>query len=171
MIKLRKNHKGGVLVPENVITRLEILQENLCDLRKIAGWTAQTLAKNLNVTKQTVHDLETQKVNLSQTQCIALNIALACEVMEKPENITLRRTIDILSLIDSRDYLATREQLRAAMTAVASLAESGISGQQLFFRAKVCFTPLGGACAFVYARPLEKAPLKWENRLYNSNQG
>lgn len=45
----------------NMNVEIQIMQDNLCDLRKIAGWTAETLAGKLGITKQTISNLENQK--------------------------------------------------------------------------------------------------------------
>ena len=56
----------------NINIQIQIMQDNLCDLRKVAGWTAETLAGKLGITKQTISNLENQKVKLSRIQYIAI---------------------------------------------------------------------------------------------------
>ena len=41
----------------DINVEMQIMQDNLCDLRKIAGWTAETLAGKLGITKQTISNL------------------------------------------------------------------------------------------------------------------
>ena len=49
-------------MPDLFKTEMQIMQDNLSDLRKIAGWTAEVLAKKLGITKQTISNIENQKV-------------------------------------------------------------------------------------------------------------
>ena len=63
---------GGDSVSGKMKTEIQIMQDNLCELRKISGWTAENLAKKLGVTKQTISNLENQKVKLSRVQYIAI---------------------------------------------------------------------------------------------------
>lgn len=63
-----------------ITIEIQIMQDNLCELRKVAGWTAETLARKLGVTKQTISNLENQKVKLSRVQYIAIRSVFECEV-------------------------------------------------------------------------------------------
>lgn len=148
---------------ENRITELQILQENLCDLRKIAGWTAEILAGKMGVTKQTVSNLETQKVKISRVQYIAIRAILECEMAARPENTTLRRVMDILFAAGSGVYVSQREQIRTAMTAIASIATAGIGNLQLYSSAVALLASLGRAAAF--PERSRGASLKWLMKL------
>ena len=80
----------------NINVQIQIMQDNLCDLRKIAGWTAETLAGKLGITKQTISNLENQKVKLSRIQYIAIRAVFECEIASNPSNTTLRKVMGVL---------------------------------------------------------------------------
>ena len=75
---------------------MQIMQDNLCDLRKIAGWTAEVLAGKLGVTKQTISNIENQKVKISTIQYIAIRAVFECELASNPGNTTLRKVLGVL---------------------------------------------------------------------------
>ena len=77
----------------DINTEMQIMQENLCDLRKIAGWTAEALANKMGVTKQTVSNIETQKVKISRIQYIAIRAIFECEVVLSPSKTTLKKVL------------------------------------------------------------------------------
>lgn len=121
---------------------IQIMQDNLCDLRKIAGWTAETLAVKLGITKQTISNLETQKVKMSRVQYIAIRAVFECEIYVRRENTVLRKVIELLFSNDEY-YLSHQEEVRNVMTAIASIAAAGISGLQLHSSAVALLAPLG----------------------------
>lgn len=121
---------------------IQIMQDNLCDLRKIAGWTAETLAGKLGITKQTVSNLETQKVKMSRVQYIAIRAVFECEIYVRHENTVLRKVLGLLFSYEQY-YLSHQGEVRNAMTAIASIAAAGISGLQLHSSAVALLAPLG----------------------------
>ena len=60
----------------NNIIEIDKLQHNLPSLRKLAGWTAEDLAKKVGVTKQTISNLETGRTSMNKMQYIALRSIL-----------------------------------------------------------------------------------------------
>ena len=74
---------------------MQIMQDNLCDLRKIAGWTAEVLAVKLGITKQTISNIENQKVKISTIQYIAIRSIFECELASNPSNTTLRKVMGV----------------------------------------------------------------------------
>lgn len=74
---------------DRISVEMQIMQDNLCDLRKIAGWTAEVLAGKLGITKQTISNLENQKVRISRIQYIAIRSVFECELAIKPSNTRL----------------------------------------------------------------------------------
>ena len=122
--------------------QMQIMQDNLCDLRKIAGWTAEILAGKLGITKQTISNIETQKVRLSRIQYIALRAVFECETAARRDNTVLRKVMGIL-FGDVQNYLAHQEEIRIVMTAIASIAAAGVSGIRLHSSAVALLAPLG----------------------------
>lgn len=125
-----------------VDTEIEIMQDNLSDLRKIAGWTAEMLGRKLGLTKQTISNLETHKVKLSRVQYIAIRAVFECEVAARPENTTLRKVMEILFAAMPSSYHIHREQLRTAMVSIASIATTKLSNTQLYGSALALLAPM-----------------------------
>ena len=121
---------------------VQIMQENLCDLRKIAGWTAENLATKLGTTKQTISNIENQRVKMSRIQYIAIRAVFECEISISRDNTTLRKVMDIL-FGNVQTYINRRESIRTAITAIASIAAAGVSGLQLHSSAVALLGTLG----------------------------
>ena len=148
------------------MTQLQILQENLADLRKIAGWTMEVMAGKLGVSKQTVSNLEAQKVKLSRVQYIAIRAILECEMSAKPSNTTLPRVLGLILDTGGAWYAAHREQLRTTVTAIASIAAAGVGDLSLHAGATALLAPLGAVCS-VPRRHGGEPSLQWLTGLLN----
>lgn len=127
----------------NMNVEIQIMQDNLCDLRKIAGWTAETLAGKLGITKQTISNLENQKVRLSRIQYIAIRAVFECEVAANSKNTTLRKVMCVLFSAMPPVYSARKDEVRTAMISIASIATAGLAGLQLYSSATALLAPLG----------------------------
>ena len=127
----------------NMNIQIQIMQDNLCDLRKIAGWTAETLAGKLGVTKQTISNLENQKVKLSQIQYIAIRAVFECQVAANSKNTTFRKVMRVLFVAMPPVYSERRDEVRTAMFSIASIAAAGLTGLQLHSSATALLAPLG----------------------------
>ena len=77
------------------VKKISRLQENLSSIRKVASWSADSLAEMLGVTRQTVVNLENSNVKMSKTQYIAIRALLDAEV-RRSDNQTLGKVIEIL---------------------------------------------------------------------------
>lgn len=124
---------------------IQIMQENLCELRKIAGWTAEILAGKLGVTKQTISNLENQKVKLSRIQYIAIRSVFECEVAISKDNTTLRKVMGVLFTAMLPVYQKRKNEIRTAMISIASIASAGLTGLQLHASATALLAPLCSA--------------------------
>ena len=74
--------------------RIIRLQENLAAIRRVAGWTAQRLADEIGVSRQTITNIERGSTPLSKTQYLAIRMVLNFEIAEQNN--------DALALIISR---------------------------------------------------------------------
>ncbi len=140
--------------------QIQIMQDNLCDLRRIAGWTAETLAGKLGVTKQTISNLENQKVRLSRIQYIAIRAVFECEIASNRNNTTLRKVMGVLFYAMPSVYLDRREAVRTAILSIASIAAAGLTGLQLHSSATALLAPLGAA-AQVTTPHIGELSLQW----------
>lgn len=121
---------------------IAILQENLSELRKIAGWTAETLAEKIGVTKQTISNIETAKVPMSRVQYITLRSVIECEIYLNQENPALKKVFNLLfSIGQKKIYQEKKTDIRAAIISIGSTAMAGIDKMQLFSIATTLLAP------------------------------
>lgn len=156
-------------MPDLFKTEMQIMQDNLSDLRKIAGWTAEVLAKKLGITKQTISNIENQKVKISAIQYIAIRAVFECELASNPTNTTLRKVMEVLFQAMPPVYSSRKEDIRAAMISIASISTAGLSGLQLHSSATALLAPLGSAVAQMGGSHLGEPSLKWLQRHLNSS--
>lgn len=64
--------------------------------RKLAGWKAEDLAEMLDVTKQTIYNLERGKPKMSLIQYLAIRTLIDDEIQRQPENEALQRAVLVL---------------------------------------------------------------------------
>lgn len=145
----------------NMNIQIQIMQDNLCDLRKIAGWTAETLAGKLGITKQTISNLENQKVKLSRIQYIAIRAIFECETASNPNNTTLRKVMGVLFQAMPPVYATRRDDVRTAMLSIASIAAAGLAGMQLHASATTLLAPLGKAATQITSTHFGEPSLCW----------
>ena len=150
-------------------TEMQIMQDNLCDLRKIAGWTAEVLAGKLGITKQTISNIENQKVKISTIQYIAIRAIFECELASNPSNTTLRKVMAVLFQAMPPVYSSRKDDIRAAMISIASISAAGLSGLQLHSSATALLAPLGSAVAQMGSGHIGEPSLKWLQSHLNSS--
>ena len=140
---------------------IQIMQDNLCELRKIAGWTAETLAGKLGITKQTISNLENQKVKLSRVQYIAIRSVFECEVALSRDNTTLRKVMGVLFTAMPPVYQDRKDEIRTAMISIASIASAGITGIQLHSSATALLASLGSVASQMGCSHIGEPSLMW----------
>lgn len=140
---------------------IQIMQDNLCELRKVSGWTAETLARKLGVTKQTISNLENQKVKLSRVQYIAIRSVFECEAAANKDNTTLRKVMGVLFTAMPPVYQERKDEIRTAMISIASIASAGLTGLQLHSSATALLAPLGSAASQVGCYHIGEPSLMW----------
>lgn len=155
------NVEGGDFLSNRITAEMCIMQDNLCELRKIAGWTAETLARKLGVTKQTISNLETQKIKISRIQYIAIRTVFECEISITPDNTTLRKVMGILFDVLPTNYEAHKESVRTAMVSIASIAAAGVNDLQLHSSAIALLAPLGHIATQSTSFYNSEPSLKW----------
>ncbi|EQK40114.1 helix-turn-helix family protein [[Clostridium] bifermentans ATCC 638] len=122
--------------------QIKSLQEHLHSIRKIAGWTAEDLGNRIGVTKQTISNIENNKVRLTQTQYIAIRSVLEYEIKENPENIVLQQVITLL--LDNENCDSKKEEeIKKVVETIAATASGGIRGAQLAALAGALLGPIG----------------------------
>lgn len=116
---------------DNKDFQVQLLQENLAAIRKIAGWTAEQLADKIGVTKQTISNLETGKSQMSLTQYIAIRVILDHEIETNKENTVLPQVITIL--LDKANELNKEEyvKVKEVVNTVSISAAGGVTGVTL----------------------------------------
>ena len=111
--------------------QIQLLQQNLSSIRKIAGWTAEQLGERIGVTKQTISNLENSKVPMSLTHYIAIRSVLDYEIETNRENVVLPQVISIL--VDKGADLEedSYTEIRETVNTVAASASNGKTGVPL----------------------------------------
>ena len=145
----------------NIDIQMQIMQDNLCELRKIAGWTAETLAGKLGITKQTISNLENSKVKLSRIQYIAIRAVFECEAATNSKNTTLRKIMRVLFSAVPPIYSTQKDKVRTTMISIASISAAGITGLQLYSSATALLAPLGGKVMQIESSNIGEPSLMW----------
>ena len=111
--------------------QIQLLQQNLCSIRKIAGWTAEQLGEKIGVTKQTISNLENSKSPMNLTQYIAIRSILDYEIESNPDNTVLPQVINILvdkgAELEEENY----SEIKETVDTVAASASDGKTGASL----------------------------------------
>ena len=130
--------------------QIQLLQQNLCSIRTIAGWTSEQLAEKLDVTKQTISNLEKSITQMSFAQYIAIRTFLDYEIEWNPNNTVLPQVIEILvdkgAEFEEEDYTEMKEKVEV----VAASASSGKKEETLAKTLSSLMTPelIGALAAF-----------------------
>lgn len=115
----------------NQIDPISTMQKYLQILRKINGWTAESLGRRLGVTKQTISNLENSKVIMTRTQYIALRTIFEYEVREIGTNDVLKKVLCILFYSNMNCISEDAQSIYEALENIAAAAFGGINGAQL----------------------------------------
>lgn len=114
--------------------KIEVLQDNLSSIRKIAGWTTEEFGEKIGVTKQTISNLENGNSKMNFTQYIAIRSVLDCEIEENKNNENnevLASVVDIVfnhcENLKEDDYKGVSE----GISTVAAAATGGVAGVAL----------------------------------------
>lgn len=156
-------------VTEEKINRL---QKSLSTLRKVAGWSAESLGERLGVTRQTIVNLETGQTKMTKVQYFAIRYIFD-EECDKPlkkekidhdeENIVnlekmMKRLVDDEGNITEKERIALREAVydatakvgrRAGSAAMSKAAKSAISTNTKLFGILTAITAVATATSVV----------------------
>lgn len=102
---------------------IQLMQEHLPSLRKIAGWTTEELGEKLGLAKQSITAIESKNENttkLSQAQYIALRFLFETEA-EENKNETLKMVLDAL-FRDTEKYEKSKKEIDSHITLLAGAA-------------------------------------------------
>jgi len=114
-------------IQDNKTKQLELLQENLQTIRKLAGWSIDDLGERIGVTKQTISNIENKRTTITLTQYIAIRSVLDYEMQEHPENEVLSKSIALLldeeENMNKDEYSKIKESIETIAAATAGGAE------------------------------------------------
>lgn len=113
---------------ENIIDRF---QRNLEPIRKVAGWTTQTLADEIGVTRQTISNLESGRTKMTKTQYLALRTVLNFEIIQN-DNRALATIVK--SLVDDLELPEDYESVFTSRDAAGDKRDTNLAimGLSLF---------------------------------------
>lgn len=100
--------------------KISRLQNSLSTLRKVAGWSAEELGELLDVTRQTIVNLETGQTKMTKIQYMAIRLTFEVEA-QGCNHETLSNLITIL--VDSEDLDCER---RAVLKETVDTAASSV---------------------------------------------
>ena len=130
------------------------LQDSLASLRIVAGWSAERLSQELDVTRQTIVNLETGKTKMSKIQYLAIRSVFETETNTKNKEVLLQ-LMDVM--VDSDIPDENRRKLKETISNAAQkkgkrLGIIGASVAAIFALAAAPCTPaLSAAIAMWYA--------------------
>lgn len=142
------------------------LQDNLCSIRKIAGWTAQDLGSKIGVTKQTISNLENQKTEMTLTQYIAIRTVLDYEIKNNKSNEVLPQVVHIL--LDMPNDEINEEEHNKINQAVTTIAAASAAGIGLAGLTSVSAGLLGGIVGLA-SIGVSLGSISWIQRLMSNN--
>ena len=143
--------------------KIKLLHENLRTLRILAGWSADELARMLNVSRQTIVNLENNHSSgMTTVQYLAIR-SLFEAVICSNKNYILAKAIEILVDSDDKDYSNDfKENIRnivkekaesvgrRAGSLVAGSAASAVLGTVFTGASFVPFDPVLGLMSFAF---------------------
>lgn len=147
------------------------LQENLLSIRRIAGWTAETLGEKIGVTKQTISNLENGKTPMTLTQYIAIRAILDYEMENNKENTILPEVVHILldKELDEENYNEASGKI-AAVSASAAGGTSGESLASLFISALGEVVTIGALGSIDVGVSVANSLLSWMSKISKSTK-
>lgn len=72
------------------------LQDNLYTIRQLAGWSAEEMGVLLDITRQTVYNLERGRPRMSWAQYLAIRKIIDLEIERQPDNLVLPKAVTVL---------------------------------------------------------------------------
>lgn len=107
--------------------QIELLQENLQTIRKLAGWSIDDLGERIGVTKQTISNIENRRTTMTLSHYIAIRAVLDYEMKEQTENEVLSKSVALLldeeANLNREDYEKIKESINTIAAANAGGAE------------------------------------------------
>ena len=105
--------------------QIELLQENIQTIRKLARWSIDDLGERIGVTKQTISNIENKRTTMTLTQYIAIRSILDYEMQEHPENEVLSKSISLL--LDAEENLSKEDygKLKESIDTIAAATSGG----------------------------------------------
>lgn len=145
------------------------LQENLLSIRRIAGWSAETLGEKIGVTKQTISNLENRKTPMTLTQYIAIRAILDYEMDQNKENTILPEVVYILldKELDEESYSDASEKI-AAVSASAAGGTSDFMLRSLFINAVGELVTIGALGSIGLGVTVANELLSWMSKTVNN---
>ena len=110
--------------------RVACLQSNLFSIRQIIGWTAADLGDLLDVSRQTIYNLERGKLDMSLVQYLAITKVVEDEIQQQPENELLKEVYPLLIYGDQlpkEDYKVLQAQLTALAPGMSKKATRSLN--------------------------------------------
>ena len=106
------------------------LQSNLYTIRQLAGWSADDLGELLDLTKQTIYNLERGKPKMSLVQYLAIRTIIDDEICRQPDNKALSSAVALLlddEELSDKEYDELQLSLKTITTGMARTTDREIA--------------------------------------------
>lgn len=135
---------------KKIVTRL---QDNLYTIRQLAGWSAEQLGELLDVSMQTIYNLERGNPRMSWVQYLAIRKILELEIEQQPDNELLKKAVIVL--LDNEDL--PEEELKELQGALKTIAKGMARSNDRSDALKFALQTVGAATAGIAAGILTKS--------------
>lgn len=130
------------------------LQDNLFTIRQLAGWSAKDLGRLLDVTVQTIYNLERGKPQMSWIQYLAIRKILEIEIESQQDNKALSTAVSVLLDNDNLPDKEMEDLQKGLKTIAKGMSKSPDRAVAL----KLALQTVGIATASIAAGVLTKSP-------------
>ncbi len=123
---------------------LQRLQDNLSIIRQLLGWSAAELARILDVSKQTISNIENHRSPITKMQYIAIRSVIEEEISRRPDDEKVYLSNAISLLLDEHDEIS-KEDKEKALNETKLLAAATAGGAAALAGATAASMTIGSA--------------------------
>lgn len=131
------------------------LQNNLYTIRQLAGWSADELGNLLDVTRQTVYNLERGNPKMSWVQYLAIRKIIDIEIERQPDNKVLVQAVTVL--LDNEELEISEAEMEELQVSLRTIAKGMTRTADRSIALKLALQTVGAATAGIAASVLSRS--------------